>query len=83
MAKSKKLKRFFGAICWHPKDAIYDDCFDIWAYDKNHATQLMAGYYNRTLYDSSFDGIIRYRLFNTIWCRIKKKVPVSPTINHI
>lgn len=83
MAKSKKLKRFFGAVNWHPKSAIYDDCFDIWAHNKDHARRLMAGYYNRPLYDAAFDILVRYRWLSTIWYRIKNKVPICPSIDHL
>ncbi len=84
MKKEKHLKKYIVAIIWYPIYVpVYDDMLVVWAYNKKDVVNLLNEYYNPNMLGTAFDIKICYKMFNTIWCRLFKKVPDKPYIEHL
>lgn len=84
MKKEKHLKKYIVDVTWYPMYVpIYNDTFIVWCYNKKDIIHLLTEYYNSKMLVTDYNFVAHYKLFSTIWCRLFKKVPDSPTIEHL
>lgn len=81
-----KLKKYFATAAFADDKSyfdIYDDAFNVWAYNKIEAECLVLDYYKHCNIEIPIHVEVMSSPFATIISRLKKKVPEFPTCEHI
>lgn len=83
--KNKLKKYFVTAIFADNKNYfdIYDDAFDVWAYNKIEAEWSVLNYYKQGNIEIPIHVEVMNCPFATIISRLRKKVPDAPICKHI
>ena len=84
--RTKRLKKYFVVVGFNivPRNKMYDDAFDVWAYNKIEAELAALSYYKNYNIDVKYIyAEVISCPFATIINRLRKKVPDTPTCEHI
>ena len=83
---SRRLKKYFVTATFADDKAyfdIYDDAFNVWAYNKIEAEWSVLNYYKHHNNYITIHVEVISCPFATIISRLKKKVPDAPVCEHL